>query len=305
MNYFMGIDGGGSTIRVVIVSPDLSILGKSHGPATNPNSIGQENAVNIIQQAIREALHNANLSAEQITALGMGIAGAPAIFAADWLHSIGTTALPNALIVPSSDNEIALVGAHGKQHGVLILAGTGSVAYGINAAGEELQVGGWGWLLGDEGSGYWIGLAALKALTQAFDKHESPSMLREKIFKHLNLTHEWDIIAWLYQQDIRSERLAQLAPLVLEAASQNDPTAVQIIEQAAQDLANFCHIVAQRLKMENPQIAFAGGLLTNPTILSQRLCDILGLANLPTPLHSPVIGAALLAKIKWEGQSNV
>ena len=157
MTYYMGIDGGGSTVRVVIVTPDLTICGQSEGPTVNPGVVGSENAANTIRQAMRTALKSANLTADQIAAVGIGVAGAAAYHSADWLRAVVGAVTPQARIVPSADFEIALVGALGQREGVLVLAGTGSLAYGVNAAGETALVGGWGYLLDDAGSGYWIG----------------------------------------------------------------------------------------------------------------------------------------------------
>jgi N-acetylglucosamine kinase-like BadF-type ATPase len=198
----------------------------------------------------------------------------------------------------SSDMEIALVGANGERRGVLVLAGTGSVAYGVNDHGEAMQIGGWGYLLGDEGSGYAIGREALRTVThQSDDTHEYGSTLYRRVIETLRLSQPKDLIAWLYGGDSKVREVAQLAALVLEEAENGDSRAHEILDTAADNLAQLAHTVIRRLNIQDAKIAFAGGLLSEPNPLSRRLCDRLNLAEFPTAKYPPVIGAALLAKL--------
>jgi N-acetylglucosamine kinase-like BadF-type ATPase len=200
--------------------------------------------------------------------------------------------LPDANVIAASDFEIALVGANGGRHGVLILAGTGSVAFGINAEGEAAQVGGWGYLLGDEGSGYLIGLKALQAVVRAADGRESPTALTEAMLQTLGMTSAQELIQWVYTPG-RTREVAQLAPLVLDAS--DDPAALAIITEAVAELTLMAHTVVRRLKIESPAYAFAGGLLTEVNVVSNGVCAALSLPGIPQPKYPPVIGAALLA----------
>jgi N-acetylglucosamine kinase-like BadF-type ATPase len=258
----------------------------------------------VIQSAIRIALGRAKLSADQIHAAGLGIAGASAEHSAEWLQETMRAALPNAHIAASSDIEIALVGAQAKRYGVIILAGTGSVAYGVNAHGESVLVGGWGYLLGDEGGGFWLGLQALKHATHDYDTRPAhPSRLTVRVLESLKLTTGRGLIGYTYgtgKIDVRG--IAELASLVLEESESGEPNAQQIVEQAADALASLVRLTQMRLNMpHNPSdIAFAGGLLQSETPLSKRLCARLNLDALPQPTHPPVMGAALLAKLRFE-----
>lgn len=297
MTYVMGIDGGGSTVRVVIVTPDLTILGQSEGATVNPSVVKRELVATRIQTAIQEALAVANLSPDQIAGVGLGIAGAAASHSAAWLNAVIAPVFaesPHTHIVPSSDYEIALIGAMGERRGVLILAGTGSLAYGVNAVGASALVGGWGYLLGDEGGGYWIGLEGLRAVIRANDGSSRPTTLTNTLLNALNLPNARALISWLYRSDTpRTREIAALAPLVLEQAQ--DTAADQIARQAARQLASMAQTASARLDMESPSFAFAGGLLTTPNPMSAALCRELGLSAIPEPRFPPVIGAALLA----------
>jgi N-acetylglucosamine kinase-like BadF-type ATPase len=247
---------------------------------------------------MREALHSAGLRPGQIAAVGIGIAGAAARHSADWLREVTSGVTPQAQIVPSADYEIALVGALGERRGVLVLAGTGSLAYGVNDAGEAALVGGWGYLLDDKGSGYWIGQQGLQAVIQAEDGRGPETSLTRILLGALSLEKPLDVIAWLYRSETpRTRDVAQLAPLVLDQAAGGDSVAQQIVTQAVTELARAAQTVIRRLKLDHPGFAFTGGLLTTPNPLSEGLCRALGLDRLPSPRYPPVIGAALLAWI--------
>lgn len=292
MTYFMGIDGGGSNLRVAIIDKNATVAIEVSKGSANPNLIGREASAQHIQAAMREAL--SAMPDVTIEAVGIGIAGASAEYAAEWLHQTVSAVLPDAHIAAASDNEIALVGALGQSYGVLILSGTGSGVFAINADGEKLQVGGWGYLLGDEGSGYWIGLQALKHATYAYDSDE-PTALSEAVLNALDLDDGRGLIEVIYLQDNLVPRVARLAPLVFSLV-ETDTIAAQIVEIAADALYQQTQLAIQRLKMIDPPIAFAGSIIANKTPLSTQLRERFNLADHPQALYRPVIGAALLAK---------
>lgn len=298
---FMGIDGGGSTIRVIITHENLEMIGQAHGRVVNPTTIGRDLSSQLIRQKMREAITNGNLTPDQITGVGIGIAGASSEYAFDWLNEVVRDVTPTALIVPSSDNEIALVGAHGKREGVMVLSGTGSVAYGVNAAGEGWRVGGWGYMIGDEGSGYGLGSRAIRACVRADDNRGPQTSLTPVILQALGMSDFTNMNVWMYNtSQPRVPDVAKLAPLVLEQAAAGDAVAQEIVEWGADELALHVHAIVTKLKIENPEIAFAGGLLTRPNPLSHALCQRLGLSEIPMPKYEPVKGAALLAILKYK-----
>lgn len=292
----IGIDGGGSTIRVGIYHTDLTPLAETGGDTVNPSIIGREEAAARIQAAISAALAQAGLAPADISAAGVGIAGAANTHSQDWLRGVIGAALPAARIVVSADYEIALVGAHGRREGVLVLCGTGSLAYGVNAAGQTALAGAWGYLIGDEGSGYWLGAAGLRAAVRAADGRGRDTLLLPLLLDALRLQQPLDVIGWLYHSDSpRMRDVAALAPLVLRCAAEGDSVALALVEEAAEELALAAHAVITRLDMPSGPIAFAGSLLAAPNPLSERLCEHLALDAIPQPRYSPVTGAALLA----------
>ena len=300
--FFVGLDGGGSHLRVALCDASMHpIVRRDYGPS-NPSSVGQAAAREQIYTAITETLAAANLPAEAVAAVGIGIAGLAAEHSAEWLASAAWAALPNALVALSSDVEVALVGALSQRLGIVILSGTGSAAYGVNQRGESLLVGGWGYLIGDEGSGYWIGKEALRLLIRVADQRpasplEAESRLPARIMAELGLTTPKAVVKWLYHQSgSRVSEVAQLAEIVLAVAATGDQSAVMIVEAAAEALAELARTIQRRLGDPSLPIAFAGGLLERDNRLSRRLSSLLQLPSIPRPRYPPVIGAALLAQ---------
>ncbi len=300
--YFLGLDGGGSHLRVALCDGAMQpIARREYGPA-NPGGIGQAAARNQIQTAITETLAQATLAPEAVAAVGIGIAGMAAEHSADWLASAVWAALPHTLVALSSDVEIALVGALGQRLGIVVLSGTGSAAYGVNRQGRALLIGGWGYLIGDEGSGYWIGNEALRLFSRVADQRpaspsELESRLPARVMAELGLTTPKAVVKWLYHQSgSRVADVARLSEIVLAAAESGDPSANAIVDAAAELLAQLVRTLLRRLGDPTLPVAFAGGLLERDNRLSKRLSNLLQLPSTPRPRYPPVIGAALLAQ---------
>lgn len=295
---FMGIDGGGSTLRVIIVDDDLTPLAEATRSTANPSVIGHAAAAALIQSAMREAMSQASAPIE---AAGIGIAGASAAHSTPWLLAVVSSVVPRAFKVPSTDTVIALAGAHGGLHDAMVLAGTGSVALAIGTNGEAHQAGGWGYLLGDEGGGYWLAMEALRACIRWQDGMCPEARdLAQRVLAALDLTGAIDLIPWVYQQPPPTREIAGHASLVLDAAAEGDAVAQSIVGRGAQALAAITRAAIERAELSAPAIQFCGGLLGFDNPLSLALCQQLGLTARPVPLYPPVIGAALLAKIQLE-----
>lgn len=309
---FMGIDGGGSTLRIVITNENLEPLVTIQDSTANPNIIGHNTAVIHIQAGIQKALEQANRSANDISAVGIGIAGASNLHSEGWLIKCVQPALPQTLLIPSSDLEIALVGALGQRHGILALAGTGSAVFGRSPTGQILQLGGWGYLLDDDSSGYWISLQALKRIIRDFEENYAEyvdyqaSSLNQKILQHLELSSPRDLIHWLYRsQQPPVTRVASLAKLIMEEAEAGNWDAINLLQKGVIQLVSTVELMIRRLDYQDAPIAFAGGLLDNDNRLSRELTVRLGLPIRPTAKYPPVIGGALLAQLEWNSQQNL
>ncbi len=304
---FIGIDGGASSLRVALVDDDLTPLSSLSTSAANPNVIGQRAAQAHIRSSLRQLLERAGRQASEIRAAGIGIAGASNRHSEQWLVETLGPVLPSSLIVASSDLEIALVGALAQRQGILILAGTGSAAFGIAPDGRQRQVGGWGYMLGDEGSSVWLGKELLRAIIRSSEGNGGMDRaeLHRRCLDELGLSQTRDLIAWLYRADeAPAQRLAGLAPFLLRTAADGNREALRIVNSAAYHLVGQVELIQRRPEFKDGPIAFAGGLLDNDNVLSREVAAGLGLSQRPCARHAPVIGAALLARLEWRAQDS-
>jgi len=299
MTYVIGIDGGGSTVRVSVVTPDLHVIGEAKGGTSNPNLVGREVAMQTIQATVREAVAAAHITTDDVASVGIGIAGGEASHSEAWLREVVAGVTPNAQIVPSGDHEIALVGAHGQRKGMLVLSGTGSLACGVGSTGDYVVIGARGYLLGDEGSGYWIGMEGLKAAIRDDDGRGRHTKLTQLFLEQFGLPSVESIIPWLYHTGVsRTKEIATFAGTVMKQAEYGDIVAADIVLRAAEELALAVRAVNYRLHMEALPIAFAGGLLSFANPLSLKLCELLALSTMPQPRYPAAIGGAILALYK-------
>jgi N-acetylglucosamine kinase-like BadF-type ATPase len=206
------------------------------------------------------------------------------------------TDLPPLLI--ETDARIALEGAFGAGPGVILIAGTGSIVLGKRADGEIIRVGGWGRVLGDEGSGYFLGLEALKAVSKEFDGLSEATLLKELFSARLGWTSRHQIIPAVYQEDFA---IPSLAPLVLQAAGEGDPVSLDILKRASALVSQQVAAATKRINdAHKVRVVFVGGLIDHDTVYSAILRDTI-LNTIPDieicpPERTPVEGAVLMAQ---------
>lgn len=161
------------------------------------------------------------------------------------------------------DAEIALVGATAGEPGIIVIAGTGSAAGGRNREGRYLRCGGWGYILGDEGSAYWLGKKALSAVLRAYDGRGPETELTGAVMEALSIESPDEIVAKVYIEGMSVKEIASLAPLVTSAAERGDAVARGIVEEAARLLAEHVWALAERLGLgggEPVKVATVGGV---------------------------------------------
>jgi len=294
--FSIGIDGGGSTLRCGIYGENLKCVHLLELSETaNPSVIGFAQAEELLKSTLNKTLDEAGISSSNVRYVGAGMAGAAQN--PDWLRAILTQSLPHAQITVAPDYEIALIGAHGERFGILVLSGTGSAACGIDASGESAHSGGWGYLLDDGGSGYWLGLEMLKSATRVADGCMEKTGLYQQTFAHLKISTPDELISWLYNPETKNREISQMAPLVLACAATGDLEALRIVEDGAEQLYQLYLSVVKRLDFTGTPVMFAGGLLSSDTLLRRLLMQKIGLEKVPTKKYSPVEGAALMANL--------
>jgi N-acetylglucosamine kinase-like BadF-type ATPase len=292
-----GADGGGTKTLGVVADLSGRELARRTVGASNPNVVGFETAASNLFQLITECCEAANCSPIELRSLVLGLAGAGSeesrVKLRSLIYSLAGAVLP---ITIETDARIGLEGAFEGGPGVVIIAGTGSVVIGKTSSGESVMIGGWGRGLGDEGSGFFLGMEALKSLRLYYDGRGGSPVLAEMIAKEFGLNSRERIIAAVHQERFEP---SQVAPLVLQAAEQNDPTAHNILNSGADELASQACALVKRLELSEVRISFFGGLIERENvyshILKMKIEEKIQSAEVKPPARSPAEGAVLMA----------
>lgn len=296
---WIGIDGS-SDLRVVLVNAALEVCAQADGSAVNPSVVGQGVAAERLQDAIRQVLRQADRTTAHIVGVGIGMSGTSPDQPTDWLQAALDVVLPNVPQTLSSTVEIALAGAHGREEGILLLAGNGCSGYAINAVGERLQVGSWEDGNSAEGSASWMGRRALKIvafLTDEKRRDDTSAYFKERVLDMLEIRTHRQMLKWIYKGDAPAARVATLAPLVLVMAQEGNPYAEQIAQQGVHALVAHAHQLRAQLDLPDASIAFAGSLPEKSRYYRGLLAHELGIL-IPVTQHPPAVGAALLSILR-------
>ncbi len=270
MSFFLGVDGGGTRTRVALVDEAGRECARAEGPPTLIDPADPKATMGVIVDLCREvaASGGAELPVEGLWA---GIAGA----GTEPMRSVVETALRDAGLSSrasvGADAEATFHDAFPTGPGILLISGTGSIALARGADGSRVRVGGWGAHLGDEGSGYRIGMAALRALAQGEDGRTAPTRLRDPLLEALGVDAPADLIKWT--ATARKADVAALVPMICEVAEAGDEAATTIIEKAVDDLVEHVRTLVQRLEpwSATPEVALAGGLIEDAGPLRHRV----------------------------------
>jgi glucosamine kinase len=257
---FLGIDGGGTKTRCIL-GDEKSVLATGTGSGCNVLRVGEAYARGSLSTAIHEACVSAGVSPRQITRTCAGISGA----ADDGIASVVQRFLIEIVggaIEVVGDMEVALEGAFGGDAGIIVIAGTGSIAYGRNERGEKARAGGWGRIVSDEGSGHWIAVRALSAGLRARDRAQHSDLL-DTLMAALGVGTAEDLVIRLNEDPVRD--YASLFPAVLASAGTGDPVAAKVLQNAGRELSNLAEILVQRLfgAAEEVSVAAHGGVFAS------------------------------------------
>lgn len=294
------VDAGATHTRAVIADLSGKILGKGLAGPANSYAVGETRANRNLVMAISLARQESEIRRAQISVAVIGSAsidyddsGAACI-----AHCLGRD-LPNARILAKADALIALEGALSGNAGVVIVCGTGSIVLGKDSSGKIVKVGGWGPLMGDEGSAQWVGREALRRSALAADHTGPPTLLVGRFLRHYELRSFDRIIDAVYQRHMSPAELGTLAPIVSSAARDGDEVARDIFRTGAQALASQAAQAAARLKLGQVNVSYQGSMFnTGPLLLSPlraKLSRLAPQAKLRVPEFWPVTGAFLLA----------
>ena len=279
----LGLDIGGSSSRA-----RLSVGGRTIAEATAPGANIALIDANLVEERLTGLIDQ--LGSPRPAACCAGVAGAEVPAAKRRLEELLATLLPDTQVLVVHDTRLILAAA-GLDAGIALIAGTGSVAYARNAQGEEARAGGWGWMLGDEGSGAWIVREALRELMRRREAGEQLSHLGERM---LVATETDDLLETISRVQLYHEagRWAALAGVVFDSLALDSGSA-RIVDHAADELAQLAARAGAKVGVDGP-VVLAGGLLTNHEELAERV----GARIQPSSVlrEEPVAGAVRLAE---------
>jgi N-acetylmuramic acid 6-phosphate etherase len=267
----LGIDGGGSH-TVALLARDGVILGRGESGPSNLRTVGEARALSALNEAIDRAFTAASIERCTVGSACLGLAGAGSTDVRDRvLQWAQRNHLARHLNVTT---DVALLLAHTPENwGLAIVAGTGSIAWGRAPDGREARAGGWGPLLGDDGSGYAIALDALRYIASAHDGNAPPTELTNVILTHLNLSDPCDLVPLVHGGALDRMALAALAPLVIDS---DDPLTMMLVKHQAHSLACDACSVVRQLTMYIPiPLVLSGSLLLRSERYRQLLVDSL------------------------------
>lgn len=294
----LGVDGGGSKTLALVAARDGQLLGRGEAGSSNYQSVGLPMAVAALEGATRSALEQAGLDpGALITAACFGLAGAARpidrVRFDEWLRDHGQVARWTIV----NDAELVLAAGTPAGWGVVLIAGTGSICYAQTADGRTARAGGWGYLMGDEGSGYALGVQALHLATQTADGRASASTILRAILDHWQLEEPAALISHVYHPARTRAEIADISRLVAVLAEQGDPFADELMAQAARELARLIDTVVHALDLREPPIAFGGGFIGAHAIVQRMtLARTTVAVGNPTYVPEPARGAVVLAR---------
>jgi N-acetylglucosamine kinase-like BadF-type ATPase len=254
MGYLLGIDAGGTGVSCIAFSPTGDERGVWHAGPGNPTANGLNQAVTNIWLAADAA--RADLGPDCLGMLA-GVAGAAAGGLRERLDQALTQRFPFPVAV-IGDAEMVLEARLADRDGVIVIAGTGSIAWGRKGS-EIARYGGWGHLIGDEGSGYGIAISALKAMFRDEDEGKPRQDLSQALLRALQVADLREVIELIYSHD--KATVAALLPVIVAQADEGDRRARDLLENAGEELAIMALTCSRRLNLAEPEIAVSGSVL--------------------------------------------
>jgi N-acetylglucosamine kinase-like BadF-type ATPase len=297
MELIVGVDGGGTKTLALAASLDGTWQGRGMAGPSNPHAAGFEPACAAIESAIRQALGN---SLQPISAICLGLAGAGRAEDVARFTAWARGKFPETALRVTSDAEILLAAGAPEGRALGLICGTGSVAYGRTESGTLLRAGGWGYLFGDEGSGYYIGAAALRAVMQAYDQRGRQTALTGLLLAQRQLEKPDELVKNIYGSEAPRAEIASLAETVETAAGRGDQTALSILEHAAGELAGMIAAVYRGLGGLPAPLALTGGAILRGNCLQAnflRTCAARAITfSQVVAVAEPAAGALKLAE---------
>ncbi|MBI5403164.1 MAG: hypothetical protein HY959_07165 [Ignavibacteriae bacterium] len=298
--FFIGIDSGGTKGEMLVSETSGKILLRKIYKPLHYSADGMIKTASCTAKVVRSGLREYKLDLKDCKGICIGYAGAR--------YTSDKTALKKKLfsllgirnIIVESDSAAALYGAFKGRDGLILICGTGSILFGLHNK-IPIRIGGWGRIIGDHGSGYEIGKAAIRHAASEYDRNKKPGKLTREIEKRFSINRK-NLLNHIYRKNFE---LQSLAPLVLKLAESGDRDSMRIIKETADNLLMHIEIFSSISKKRKTDLALTGSIIENDNILSRLLRSRIKKSfgskiNLINKIHTPAEGAVLLAKHKFQ-----
>jgi len=296
--HVLGIDAGGTKTVCLLANDRGEVLAQTRASGANLQVMGEFGVEKILHRVMDETLGDRDI---KLDAICLGIAGVDRPRDAQTIRDVMRRIGQKTRTVVVNDALVALVAGAGEQAGVVVVAGTGSIAYGHDAEGRAARAGGWGYLLGDEGGGFWIGRAALSSVVRQFDQRGPTTLLTDLVLAHMQLSTPAEVIHAIYDRGLQRHAIAGLAGVVQRAMEAGDAVAGEILDRAATELAAAASSVVTRLGMRGdvfPTVLAGGmfkGIPSLVTAVTTRLAEVAPRSEVRRLEIEPANGAVTLA----------
>ncbi len=300
-SHFLGVDGGGTQTTALVADEAGRVIGRGGAGSSNLHAAGEAAALSALDDAVQQACASAGIRPRDLRAACLGLAGAARPDDQERLNAWAARALPGVALHLVTDMALALAAGTPAGWGVAVIAGTGSSIVGRSPDGRTSRAGGWGWALGDEGSGFAIGLGALRAIARGADGRGPETALRDAVLSQWSLADPSRLVAAVYRTPFPRAEIAALAAVVERVASDGDAVARALLTEAGRELALGVAMVVRGLSLPAPvPLALAGGVLTRGQAVAEALVSHLSeLAVTCSPIErvmEPAQGALVLAR---------
>lgn len=306
--HVIGIDAGGTKTVCLVADERGAIVAESRGAGANLHAAGEAGVERALHDVLADALAGRHI---EPSAICLGMAGIDRDDEARVIHRIMRRLGQRSRVVVVNDALIALVAGAKDAPGIVIIAGTGSIVYGRDQRGYAARAGGWGHMIGDEGSGYWIGREALSAVMRAEDGRGPETELSASMLEHFDVTDVSRLPRIVYDRESPRVAVAALGPIVQCAADHGDAVAMRTLERAAEELVLAARSVTTRLEMRGDPFAFflAGGVFrVVPRLVAElrpRLIEVAPRSQVEVLEEEPAVGAVWLALAEAHGGARI
>ena len=306
----LGVDGGGSKTAAAVASLDSSgqmiILGRGLAGPSNLRLAGREQSIASLNQAVDEALGEANAAGQAVDYAVLALAGSTSPDVRREVTNWAKMRKLSSRMGVIHDVDPVLVGGTENGWGIALVVGTGTVAIGVDTAGNSATKGGWGHWFGDKGSGFDIACKALAAVAEAADDIGPETILSDLVMDKLGTANPRSILKEVSADGDTRRQVAALAPLILNAAGQHDKVALDIVNGAVEETVKLVAAVAKTLAFTTPYpLALGGGVACRSKLFRDELVARLNRLQPPpgkvTVVDEPVLGCLEIARAKLRG----